>query len=91
MVADEATASVDGETDGRIQRTIRSAFAGSTVLTIAHRLNTILDSSRVLVMEAGLVKEYDTVPVLLAKPGGTFRAMVEDAGLTETDIEEVVG
>ncbi|KAK9823870.1 hypothetical protein WJX72_006059 [[Myrmecia] bisecta] len=83
LVADEATASVDGETDALIQRTIRANFQDSTVLTIAHRLNTILDSTKVLVMEDGYRKEYGTVPELLGDANGVFRAMVVDAGLTD--------
>lgn len=81
LVADEATASVDSETDALIQRTIRREFKSCTVLTIAHRLNTVLDSTRVLVMEDGLVKEYDTVPNLMGNRTSTFRSMVVEAGL----------
>jgi ABC-type multidrug transport system fused ATPase/permease subunit len=81
LVADEATASVDSETDALIQRTIRREFKSCTVLTIAHRLNTVLDSTRVLVMEDGLVKEYDTVPNLMGNRTSTFRSMVMEAGL----------
>ncbi|KAL0031798.1 hypothetical protein WJX79_007928 [Trebouxia sp. C0005] len=83
LVADEATASVDGETDALIQRTIRANFKDSTVLTIAHRLNTILDSTKVLVMEDGRVKEYDSPANLMQIPNGTFRAMVVEAGLAD--------
>ncbi|KAL3154179.1 hypothetical protein ABBQ32_013696 [Trebouxia sp. C0010 RCD-2024] len=83
LVADEATASVDGETDALIQRTIRANFKDSTVLTIAHRLNTILDSTKVLVMEDGRVKEYDSPANLMQIPNGTFRAMVVEAGLSD--------
>eukprot|EP01026_Neomeris_dumetosa_P021529 TRINITY_DN1880_c0_g1_i5.p2 TRINITY_DN1880_c0_g1~~TRINITY_DN1880_c0_g1_i5.p2 ORF type:complete len:273 (-),score=38.86 TRINITY_DN1880_c0_g1_i5:206-1024(-) len=79
LVADEATASVDSETDSMIQQTIRDNFKECTVLTIAHRLNTIMDSDKVLVMEAGRVKEYDTVPNLLNYDRGVFREMVEQA------------
>lgn len=81
LVADEATASVDSETDALIQRTIRREFKHCTVLTIAHRINTIMDSTRVLVMEDGRVKEYDTVPTLVGRQDSTFRAMVVEAGL----------
>jgi len=81
LVADEATASVDSETDSLIQRTIRREFKHCTVLTIAHRINTVLDSTRVLVMEDGEVKEYDQVPTLMGRQTSTFRAMVLEAGL----------
>ena len=79
LVLDEATASVDGETDALIQTRIRTAFAGATTLTIAHRLNSIIDSDRILVMEAGRAVEDGSVGDLLAKQGGVFRAMVEGA------------
>lgn len=81
LVADEATASVDSETDALIQRTIRREFKHCTVLTIAHRINTVLDSTKVLVMEDGKVKEFDTVPTLMGRRESTFRGMVVQAGL----------
>jgi ABC-type multidrug transport system fused ATPase/permease subunit len=62
---DEATSNVDNGTDGTIQATIRSAFASCTVLTIAHRLHTIIDSDRILVLEAGQLLEFDTPNTLL--------------------------
>ena len=66
-VFDEATASVDPETDALIQSTIRTQFSSSTVLTIAHRLNTIIDSDKVLVLDSGNLAEFDAPAVLLAK------------------------
>eukprot|EP00526_Cylindrotheca_closterium_P003151 CAMPEP_0113648326 /NCGR_PEP_ID=MMETSP0017_2-20120614/25628_1 /TAXON_ID=2856 /ORGANISM="Cylindrotheca closterium" /LENGTH=1434 /DNA_ID=CAMNT_0000560529 /DNA_START=278 /DNA_END=4582 /DNA_ORIENTATION=+ /assembly_acc=CAM_ASM_000147 len=77
LVMDEATASIDNETDAAIQEMIRENFADATVLTIAHRLNTIMDSDRVLVLDEGRIAELDTPENLLEKENGHFRAMVE--------------
>ena len=65
LVLDEATSNVDTASDALIQETVRAAFADCTVLTIAHRLHSILDSDRVLVLEDGRVKEFDTPERLL--------------------------
>ena len=70
LVLDEATANIDSETDHLIQTIIRSKFTDWTVLTIAHRLNTVIDSDRIAVMDAGRVVDYDTPEVLLKKDGG---------------------
>jgi len=72
---DEATASVDLESDFLIQSVIRTQFAGSTVLTIAHRLNTILDYDLIVVMENGLVAELGT-PEELIQAHGIFASMI---------------
>ena len=75
LILDEATASIDNETDKKIQSLVRERFKDSTVLTIAHRLNTIYDSDRVLVMDSGQVIEYDAPQTLLADERGSFRAL----------------
>ncbi len=77
LVMDEATASIDNATDAAIQGMIRENFRDATVLTIAHRLNTILDSDRVLVLDDGNVAEFDTPKNLLERKDGIFRSMVE--------------
>ena len=77
LVCDEATASIDNETDGLIQLMIRENFKDSTVLTIAHRLGTVMDSDRVLVLDDGNVKEFDDPKKLMKLKGGVFRGMVE--------------
>ena len=77
ILMDEATASIDSETDMKIQSTIRTQFTESTVITIAHRIHTIIDSDRVLVLELGEVKEYDQPGVLLEDPKSLFSQLVE--------------
>uniref|UniRef100_V5I844 ABC-type glutathione-S-conjugate transporter n=1 Tax=Anoplophora glabripennis TaxID=217634 RepID=V5I844_ANOGL len=81
LVLDEATAAVDLETDDLIQTTIRTEFKNSTVLTIAHRLNTIMDSDRVIVLDKGEIVEFDTPANLLENPETIFYGMCKDAGL----------
>ncbi|XP_045469838.1 probable multidrug resistance-associated protein lethal(2)03659 isoform X2 [Harmonia axyridis] len=80
LVLDEATANVDPQTDSLIQNTIRQKFAECTVLTIAHRLHTVMDSDKVLVMDAGTVKEFDHPYILLQNKEGIFSGMLEQTG-----------
>ncbi|NXC00727.1 MRP1 protein, partial [Orthonyx spaldingii] len=80
LVLDEATASVDVETDNFVQTTIRREFHSCTVLTIAHRLHTVMDSERVLVLDAGRILEYDTPQNLLQRKGA-FSEMAAEAGI----------
>ncbi|KAJ2117298.1 hypothetical protein IW146_000871 [Coemansia sp. RSA 922] len=81
IIMDEATASVDFDTDDRIQRTIHGAeFANSTLFCIAHRLRTIIDYDRVLMLDKGKVAEFDTPWNLLQREGGIFRSMCEKSG-----------
>lgn len=79
LVLDEATANVDPETDQFIQRTIRELFKNCTVVTIAHRLNTVMDSDRVMVLDAGQVCEFDE-PHLLLSQGGALATMTANTG-----------
>ncbi|XP_013389987.1 multidrug resistance-associated protein 1 [Lingula anatina] len=81
LVLDEATAAVDMETDDLIQTTVRNEFKDSTILTIAHRLNTIMDYTRVLVLDHGEIKEFDSPTDLLANKRSIFFGMAKDAGL----------
>ena len=82
LVMDEATANVDPITDALIQNTIREKFQNCTVLTIAHRLITVTDADKVLVMDAGRVVEYDSPQALLKAAEGprVFQAMVKEVG-----------
>ena len=69
------------ETDDLIQETIRKEFSGSTIVTIAHRLNTIIDYDRVIVMDKGEIAEFDTPKALLANTNSIFHSMAKDANL----------
>ncbi|OBZ88726.1 ATP-dependent bile acid permease [Choanephora cucurbitarum] len=82
IVMDEATASVDFDTDAKIQRTIREEFTNSTLLCIAHRLRTVIDYDRILVLDQGKVVEYDTPYNLITGSTGTsaFKSMCERSG-----------
>ncbi|KAK2956617.1 Multidrug resistance-associated protein [Blattamonas nauphoetae] len=75
IVMDEATANVDVDTDAKIQRTIREQCTDKTVIVIAHRLNTIMDSDRILVMDNGSVAEFDTPFNLLAQSDSAFSSL----------------
>ena len=77
ILMDEATASIDLETDMKIQKTIRKEFSDSTVITIAHRIHTIIDSDRVMVLEMGELKEFDRPSVLLQNSESMFSQLVE--------------
>ncbi len=72
---------VDMETDDLIQETIRKEFSESTIVTIAHRLNTIIDYNRVIVMNAGEIAEFDTPKALLSDSNSIFYSMAKDANL----------
>ncbi|OQR74446.1 multidrug resistance-associated protein 1-like [Tropilaelaps mercedesae] len=81
LILDEATAAVDMETDSLIQETLKKEFSQSTTLTIAHRLNTIIDYDRVMVLSEGQVMEYDSPKTLMKDTSSLFYAMAKDEGL----------
>jgi len=78
LVMDEATANIDNETDEHIQRLLEHEFRNSTVLTIAHRLHTIMQCHRILVMSSGKVAEYDSPANLMARPESIFANMAAE-------------
>ncbi|XP_074357974.1 ABC transporter C family member 2-like isoform X2 [Apium graveolens] len=85
LVLDEATAAVDVATDVLIQNTIREEFKSCTMLTIAHRLNTIIDSDKILVLDAGQVEEYDAPEKLLLNESGAFSKMIQSTGIANAE------
>ncbi|XP_070381870.1 multidrug resistance-associated protein 1-like isoform X2 [Dermacentor albipictus] len=85
LILDEATASVDPDTDVLVQQTIRRDFAHCTVLTVAHRLQTILDADRIVVMKSGEIQEVGVPADLLRNHKSAFYAMAREAGLGSDD------
>ena len=75
MVLDEVTASVDVKTDELMQKIVREAFEGCTVIAVAHRLHTIVDFDRVVVMQSGRIVEEGKPSELLEREDGYFRAL----------------
>ncbi|KAK9458846.1 uncharacterized protein V1516DRAFT_123729 [Lipomyces oligophaga] len=88
ILLDEATASIDYNTDAQIQETIRQEFADTTIITIAHRLRSIIDYDMILVLDAGTVKEYAKPHTLLQQSDSIFRSMCENSGELE-QLEEL--
>ena len=80
LLLDEATSSVDFETDQLVQRLIRQEFADCTIFTIAHRINTIIDSDMILVLRDGLLAEFDHPGALLSRENSLFSGMVNETG-----------
>ncbi|KAF6024054.1 ABCC5 [Bugula neritina] len=76
LVLDEATAAIDTETDSLVQETIKEAFSDCTMLTIAHRINTVANCDRILVLHDGQIVEFDTPANLLANEMSTFSQML---------------
>ncbi|KAL3254641.1 hypothetical protein MRX96_054165 [Rhipicephalus microplus] len=81
LILDEATAAVDMETDDLIQATIRREFADCTIITIAHRLNTVLDYDRIMVLDRGQIVEFDAPRDLLKQETSVFYQLAKDANL----------
>ncbi|VEU22711.1 DEKNAAC103792 [Brettanomyces naardenensis] len=85
LILDEATSSVDYETDSKIQRTIATEFNDCTILCIAHRLKTILSYDRIVVLDKGEIKEFDKPLNLYENEDGIFRSMCDQSHITRED------
>ncbi|XP_024530299.1 ABC transporter C family member 5 [Selaginella moellendorffii] len=89
LVLDEATASVDTATDGVVQRTIRAEFLNCTVITVAHRIPTVIDSDLVLVLSDGKVAEFDTPIRLLEEKSSMFLRLVTEYSIRSSSVSDL--
>ena len=87
VLIDEATASIDIETDALIQKVIKSQFADKTVLTIAHRINTVVESDRILVLNKGSILEFDSPSELLKREDSVFAKLYKQSGKVKEEGE----
>ncbi|KAH9071759.1 multidrug resistance-associated protein 1, partial [Aphanomyces euteiches] len=87
VVMDEATAAIDAETDAKLQKVIKTEFKDATVLTIAHRLDTVLDGDRIMVLDAGRIVQFDTPMRLIAKGQGHFFQLAKEGGYLDRVVE----
>jgi ABC-type multidrug transport system fused ATPase/permease subunit len=88
LVLDEATAAIDVETDSIIQSAIRSDLTQCTILTIAHRINTISDYDRIMVLDQGTIVEFDTPKILIERKGPFYR-LAKESGLLQQHLSEM--
>jgi hypothetical protein len=86
LLLDEATAALDSDTNVAVQHVLKAHFSDRTIFTIAHRLDTIIDNDRILVMNAGVVAEFDRPDVLLAKPDSIFYELCKNTGTAQFSV-----
>ncbi|KAJ7888008.1 P-loop containing nucleoside triphosphate hydrolase protein [Mycena leptocephala] len=90
VILDKATASVDLETDNKIQRMIQTQFKDRTLICIAHRLRTIISYDRILVVDAGKIAEFDTPLNLFNRNESLFRSLCDKSNITSEDIDKAI-
>jgi ATP-binding cassette, subfamily C (CFTR/MRP), member 1 len=86
LLLDEATAALDSDTNAAVQQVLKDHFYDRTIFTIAHRLDTIIESDRILVMNAGVVSEYDPPHVLLENPDSLFYELCMNTGKAQFEV-----
>jgi ABC-type multidrug transport system fused ATPase/permease subunit len=86
LLLDEATAALDSDTDAKVQHVLKEHFNDRTIFTIAHRLDTVINSDRILVMNSGVVAEYDRPDVLLDDPTSIFYELCMNTGRAQFEV-----